>query len=233
MNEVSNPSVWVRCRTCARETDHAVCGQYSRTAIPEQDQHVAENGERLLFAWTTSQILECCRCGRPCFRQGWTSTPQLEGTWAWRIYADPEDRAPLLAVRCLPAKVGKLYRETWQAFQCGAFTLATVGMRAVIEAVCSERHCKGVDLQQKIRKLNGVLSAGDINLLQTHRALGNAAVHQMETPSSVELAAALDVLEHLLKTLYELPRRAADFKRLRMERLNGNSLQLREASTQD
>jgi hypothetical protein len=134
----------------------------------------------------------------------------------------------MLGVRCLPTKVGKLHRETWQAFRCGAFTLAAVGMRAVIEAVCSDRHCKGVDLQQKIRKLNGALSAGDINVLQTHRALGNAAVHQMETPSSAELTAALDVLEHLLKTLYEMPLRAADFKRLRTERLSGIPIPLRD-----
>ena len=129
-------------------------------------------------------------------------------------------------MRCLPAKVGKLYRETWQAFHCGAFTLATVGMRAVIEAVCTDRQCKGADLQQKIKKLNRDLSAGDINLLQVHRAMGNAAVHQMETPSSAELAAALDVLEHLLKTLYELPRRVEDLKRLRTERLSADSLHL-------
>jgi hypothetical protein len=136
----------------------------------------------------------------------------------------------LLAVRGLPTEVGKLYHETWQAYHCGAFTLATVGMRAVVEAVCNDRHCRGADLQHKIKSLNGALSDGDIDLLQTHRALGNAAVHQMETPSAAELDAALDVLEHLLKTLYELPLRAADLKRLRADRLRWNDLSLAEAS---
>ncbi len=106
------------------------------------------------------------------------------------------------------------------AFDCGAFTLAAVGMRAVVEAVCIDRNCKGTVLQQRISWLKGVLGADNIRNLQTHRALGNAAVHQMETPSSAELCAALDVLEHLLKTLYELPLRAEDFKRLRRERLS-------------
>ncbi len=224
-----NIQVCMRCRSCACDTKHAVRSEYTQTAIPEEDQFVEENGERLLFAWTKLQILECRSCGRPCFRQGWTYNPQLEGTWSWRIYIDPEGRLPLRVALCLPSKVGKLYRETWQAFHCGAFTLAAVGMRAVVEAVCIDRHCKGADLQQKIRKLIGVLSAGDIHHLQTHRALGNAAVHQMETPSSAELCAALDVLEHLLKTLYELPRRAEDFKRLRMERISGDSTSLLEA----
>jgi hypothetical protein len=37
-------------------------------------------------------------------------------------------------------------------------------------------------------------------VLQAHRAQGNEALHQMQTPSSADLTAALDVLEHLLKT---------------------------------
>lgn len=224
MNEAINNSIRVRCRTCARDTHHIVRSEYLRIASPEDYQSVAKNGQWRLYAWTMSQVLECSGCGRPRFRHGWTFTPQLKCTWVWRIYTNPEERWPLPTGHCLPTNVGKLYRETWQAFDCGAFTLATAGMRAVVEAVCSDRHCKGADLKQKIRKLNGVLSVGDVSLLQTHRLLGNEAIHSMQTPSMAELTAALDVLEHLLKTLYELPRRAEDLKRLRTERLSGHYL---------
>jgi hypothetical protein len=230
MNEAINNSIWFRCRTCASETGHTVRSEYLKIATPEEVQSVAKNGQWRLYAWTMSQVLECGDCGRPCFRHGWTFTPHLECTWVWRIYTNPEEQWSLPAMHGLPTNVSKLYRETWQAFDCGALTLATAGMRAVVEAVCSDRHCKGADLQQKIRKLNGVLSVGDVSLLQTHRMLGNEAIHQMQTPSAAELTAALDVLEHLLKTLYELPRRAEELKRLRTERLSGHSLSLLKAS---
>jgi hypothetical protein len=222
-----NTAIRIRCESCACDTRHSLYSEHIQVAIPEENEFAEQNGEQLLFIWTKLQILECRSCGRPNFRKGRTSTPQLEDTWAWRIYINPKGRLPLV-VRYLPPKVGKLYRETWQAFDCGAFTLAAVGMRAVVEAVCMDRNCKGADLQQKIRRLAGVLSDVDVHHLQTHRVLGNAAVHQMETPSSVELGAALDVLEHLLKTLYQLPRRAEDFKRLRMERLSSHAACLLE-----
>jgi uncharacterized protein DUF4145 len=218
--------VWVRCRTCARQTEHDVCVECSKTAIPEEGLLAEKNGKRLLFAWTRSQIIECRACGRPSFRQAWSATPQSEDSWAWRVYSNPEYRAPLRAVHGLPPKVDTMFRELVLAFNAGAFTLAAAGLRAAIEAVCCARHCHGADLQQRIRKLKGVLSDGDIKLLQTHRALGNAAIHQVETPSPDELAAAIDVLEHLLRTLYFLPLRADDFKRLRAERISGQSLSL-------
>jgi hypothetical protein len=224
----STTAIRIRCESCACDTTHSVYSEYIQVANPEENEFAEQNGEQLLFVWTKLQILECSSCGQPNFRKGRTSTPQLEGTWTWRIHINPKGRLPLLVARYLPPKVGKLYRETWQAFDCGAFTLAAVGMRAVVEAVCMDRNCKGADLQQKIRRLIGALSADDVHHLQTHRVLGNAAVHQMETPSSAELGAALDVLEHLLKTLYQLPRRAEDFRRLRMERLSSDAACLLE-----
>jgi hypothetical protein len=222
-------AVRIRCEKCARDTTHSVYSEYIQAAMPEEDEFSEQNSEQLLFVWTKLQILGCSTCGRPIFRQGRTSTPQLAGTWAWRIYFNPKAQSPSLTARHLPSKVGKLYCETWQAFDCGAYTLAAVGMRAVVEAVCIDRNCKGADLQQKISRLKGVLSAEQIRHLQTHRAIGNAAVHQMETPSFAELGAAIDVLEHLLKTLYELPQRAEEFKRLRRERLSSYADCLLEA----
>jgi hypothetical protein len=59
-----------------------------KPAIPDENQLVKENGERLLFAWTKSQIPECRGCRLFVFPRGWTSTAQLEGTWVWRIYSN-------------------------------------------------------------------------------------------------------------------------------------------------
>jgi hypothetical protein len=66
-----------------------------KPAIPEDGLLAENDGKGLLFAWTKSQIIECRACGRPSFRQAWTTTPQLEDSWAWSVYANPEYCSPL------------------------------------------------------------------------------------------------------------------------------------------
>jgi hypothetical protein len=231
MTQTIDSPVWASCPVCSQDTRHTVRSQFITTISPEVYSPGATSSEQLLFNWTALQILECRGCGQPSFRQGWSATPQLSESWGWRIVhaGTARIREPSGAGNCLPINVAKLQRETRLAFECGAHTLAAVGLRAAVEAVVSDRHCKGENLRKKISKLGGVLSAGDIHLLQTHRSLGNAAAHAMQTPSEDELAAALDVLDHLLKTLYELPRRAEDLKRLRAARLGGQSAGLPDA----
>ncbi len=43
-------AVWVRCRTCTRQTEHDVCVQCSKTAIPEEGLFAEKNGKGSLFA---------------------------------------------------------------------------------------------------------------------------------------------------------------------------------------
>jgi hypothetical protein len=185
------------------------------------------NGQQLLLAWTRAQILECQRCGQFSFRLGWSVTPEREHTWSWSTFINPEiDHG--VPVR-IPPKADKLYRETRKAFDAGAFTLAAVGIRAVIEAICKEHSCKGADLQQKIAKLKDFLAPCEVKLLQAQRAIGNEAVHHMETPSAEELAIAFTALDHLLKTLYEIPAHIEAMTRLREDRTAQSSIELKKA----
>jgi len=107
--------------------------------------------------------------------------------------------------------------------------LAAIGLRAAVEAVCIDHRCQGLDLKKRIAKLNGILHAGDIHLLPTHRAIGNEAAHQMQTPSGSELDTARQLFDNTLRALYEFPKRAAHLKRHRAARLGGNSAGLPEA----
>jgi hypothetical protein len=230
MEEVIDSSVWMYCPACSRETRHTVRNQLTTTVPAEKDPLEAGKGERLLFIWTTLQILQCGNCGTPRFRQGWNPTPHLPGTWVWGMHAAGQpEQEPAMAGNCLPLSITALCREARLAFRSGALNSATVAMRSVIEAVCIDRRCRGENLKKKIGKLSGVLSATEIHLLQMQRVLGNSAAHQMQTPTAAELAVALDVLEHLLKTLYDLPRHAEQLKRLRAERLGGHPVYLLKA----
>ena len=150
--------------------------------------------------------------------------------WVWNIYSSiVQETETEPAGDWLPPNVAKLQREIQLAVECGAHTLAAIGLRAAIEAVCIDRRCKGSDLQKRIARLNGILRADDVHLLQTQRALGNEAAHQMHTPSAAELDAARQLLDNTLRTLYEMPRRAEDFKRLRAARLADDAAKLQDA----
>ena len=216
----------LRCPACCECSTHLNRAEFKSCAGPALTRSQS-NGQHLLLAWTCAQTLECQQCGRLTLRLGWSSTPDREHTWSWSTLINPEIE-PGVPVR-VPQKVEKLYRETRKAFDVGALTLAAVGIRAIIEAICKDRSCKGADLQQKIARLRDHLAPCEVKLLQAQRALGNEAVHQMETPSAEEIATTFAALDHFLKTLYEIPAQIDAMKRLRADRMADDSVELKKA----
>ncbi len=65
----------------------------------------------------------------------------------------------------------------------------------------------------------GAIAPAQAEFLHLHRLLGNDAVHDMAVPTLEELRAAIDIVESLLKNLYELPEIAADLKAARDRRI--------------
>jgi hypothetical protein len=59
----------------------------------------------------------------------------------------------------------------------------------------------------------GMLTKTSATTLHEHRYLGNDAVHELARPSVEELKLAIDIIEHTLEQLYELPEKAEELKR--------------------
>jgi hypothetical protein len=99
-------------------------------------------------------------------------------------------------------------------------TLTAIGLRALVEAICIDQTCLGRNLQDKIDALvtTGALSKSQADFLHIHRFLGNEAAHEITPPPLDELAASLDILESLLKTIYELPVIAAQVRQSKSKR---------------
>ena len=55
-------------------------------------------------------------------------------------------------------------------------------------------------------------------MLHQHRYLGNEAVHELKAPSSDELRLAIEIIEHVVEQLYEIPQKAVALKRTIAER---------------
>lgn len=104
----------------------------------------------------------------------------------------------------LPVKLKKIYRETLQAFNEELYLLTAVGLRALIEGICSDKQIKGKNLEEKINRMNSLLPQNIVTNLHSFRFIGNDAVHELEPPDASDLRLAIGVSEDLLNFLYEL-----------------------------
>ena len=106
-----------------------------------------------------------------------------------------------------------------------AGTLAAAGLRAVVEATCIDQGCTTGDLKSKIDGLvtKGVFLKRDADYLHQHRFLGNEAVHELTAPPPDEFEIALQILEHLLTTIYVV--RGLDKKLRKLRKGRGAKVQ--------
>jgi hypothetical protein len=124
-------------------------------------------------------------------------------------------RAQLRQLYSVPSRVRSIYDETHKALLGEQPILAGVGLRSLIEAVCREKNAEGNNLQKRIDSLVelGILTRDGADILHALRHLGNAAAHEVEAYSETDLSTAFDVVEHLLQTVYIIPKKAAKLRK--------------------
>jgi Domain of unknown function (DUF4145) len=204
------------CGECRRETMHDVVHQIeTHEASPDGD----------IVVFKTHRIIRCRGCETLSFQELCESSDDIgdDGEPLTRVTLYPSrttGRQPIAGSAYFPRKVQRMYLETLQALNIKAPVLATVGMRALVEAICIDRGCTTGNLENKIRALvkQGVLAPKQADFLDLHRFLGNDAAHEMQPPPPSEVLSALDILENLLRTIYELPETAAELTASRDER---------------
>ena len=122
----------------------------------------------------------------------------------------------------LPLIVKREYHETIGAYNANLKLSCAAALRATIDAIYSDKQIKGgqvtKDGNAQIRstlegKINGLHEKGVITLEQTNflhetRFLGNDALHEYEVPTIDVLLAAIDIVEHMLISVYEIKERA-------------------------
>lgn len=115
----------------------------------------------------------------------------------------------------LPLKVKQIYEETQVALSVQTPVLAAIGLRALLETVCKEKEAEGGDLFKKIDSLvdKRILTPTGATVLHKIRTLGNAAAHEVKPHTEGQLSLAMDIVEHLLKDVYIIPKQAeSEFK---------------------
>lgn len=74
------------------------------------------------------------------------------------------------------------------------------------------------NLQGKINGLHqkGKLTKENAETLHEHRFIGNTSIHELNAPSNEELRLAIEIIENVFDSLYEMPNKANQLKYKRL-----------------
>ena len=224
----------VACNNCGIETNHKIM----KDLRVNEDQEIYSDGYHCATVSSVDdyQILKCNGCSAMSFRHcSWfsehtdfTSDGSTEALYPKRTKND----APLNDFKNIPAELEKIYKEMINCFNNECYILTAAGLRALVEGICSylkikegpvERDGKATTkstLEGKIGGLSerGVLTSQSAEILHEHRFIGNGALHELSQPSTDELMLAIEIIEHTIKSVFEMPQTHQDLKNKREKR---------------
>ena len=233
-NTTKNEEFKALCVKCDGRTKHRVLQSIDKMCSLEEDGDGIETVDHY-------QIIQCQGCETISFRHvNWFSEfvdSESDGL-SERLYPmRSETTLETKSFRNAPTEIRRIYRETIDCFNNDNMTLCAAGLRAIVEGICADQGVKDgpfeikkadgttikkrqTDLKGKISGLceKGILTAGNSKVLHEHRFLGNEAVHQLSQPSTEELRLAIEIVEHTLDSLYEIPEKAVELQRKRVKR---------------
>ena len=212
LNKTQGDENVLPCLKCTGRTAHKVL-----TSVDVR----GDDGDRdYSVSWSNDhQIVQCLGCKSVSFRiassnsEDYYQTDQegnLEYSVDEKLYPSRLEGLKGLGddTHYLPTNVRRIYDETLMALSNQAPVLAAIGLRALLETVCKEKNATGKDLLKKIDSLvsSGILTPASAAILHKIRALGNAAAHEVKPHSDKQLGLAMNIVEHLLKDVYILPK---------------------------
>jgi len=108
----------------------------------------------------------------------------------------------------LPGKIYDLYEEVKTLFRKDTNIMAGIGLRMLVEAICLQQKIIGKNLQEKIKKMHtdGLISTSELPILDKLRLIGNQSAHEIKAFPIDKLSYALDIINHVIKSIYILPK---------------------------
>ena len=212
-NENKGTSIKVDCAKCQRKSNQEIICDL----IEKGEEEYEDEEHSFSISWQDEyQIIKCKGCDSISFRHtNWFSEDYQDDGPTERLYPKiPKRGIKSKDLSNLPKNIRRLYRETIDSFNNESLTLTAAGLRALVEGICAElgvtKNGKSKtkdNLEGKIAGLSdkGFLTPGQADILHEHRFLGNVALHELTQPSSEELEIAIEIIEHTLKAVFEIP----------------------------
>ena len=230
-NGTKDKIVSIHCIECKRATRHRV------TVSLDKSGSETNKEEGWSVDWSDGyQVIECQGCETISFRhQSWFSEAQDfddDGTTE-RIYPlRNKDAVSARPYHNVASNLRRIYVELIDCFNNDSPTLCAAGLRAPVEGICAQQGIRDGPVEvpaigggtHTLRRDNlegrigglqekGFLTQSSAQTLHDHRYLGNSAVHELARPATDELKLAIEIVEHVLEQLYELPEKAAELHR--------------------
>jgi hypothetical protein len=192
------------CGECGRETTH-----YVRCKTKRGDE---EDG----FSWSqASYFLECGGCHATSVRKeywddnySYPDEPEVllfpaavarpKPPWLWQV--DPRFR--------------RLIEEVYAGLGAGTVALPVMGARAILDLVIRDKVGNRQKFSQGLDALTdkGLISKHDRGILDAAVEAGNAAAHRGFFPKAADAQQVLEIVEHLVSSLYVLKPAAKGLK---------------------
>jgi hypothetical protein len=108
----------------------------------------------------------------------------------------------------LPKSIGLLYDEVIGSFDSESPILSGIGLRALVESICIDQRIQGNNLKARIQGLHskGLISTTELPILDKLRLIGNISAHEIKSLPIAKLEIALGIINHVLMSIYILPK---------------------------
>lgn len=204
---MSNETLESYCRDCFKKTNHKILSDDTESHREEYQCDISY------------QVLKCLGCNTRSFRRVFYDLEAAYPTFAdsWEVPEDitlypkaVEGHKEIDSLWELPEIVKVIYSEVLMALREDAKVLAGLGLRAAVEAVCNDLRIQGRSLEVRINRLasSGYISRNDAERLHGIRFMGNDAAHDIKKPKDETLSVALQIVEHLMVSVYVLDKKA-------------------------
>ena len=208
----------VHCNMCNQITNHRVAYEYKKQDIMETETETGMKEQHLIGTYSY-QIVECLGCEAVSYltRDELRSVIEQDKSGNFKVASKktfekiyPERARNFITSKKIigvPVMIFKAYQEVVDCYNNELRILCAGGLRAIVEGICNNFGIKGKSLGDRINELSnsGLLSAKAAQALHIHKFVGNFALHRLDMPEKEELKAAIEIVEHTLIELFELP----------------------------
>lgn len=222
----------VFCNYCSQTTNHIIKSEH---IITEQCEYEIEPNTMTsqVIGIYKYQILECSGCESITFRRLdiFDNVTELDhkGNFisnqnrTFETYY-PERIKGFISknkIVGVPIIINKLFQEIIDCYNYDLKIMCSAGLRAIVESLCNHFNTTGNSLADRINKLKDInlLSQSTCTSLHSHRFIGNYALHRLEIPEKSELNDAIEIIEHTLKELFELPIKDSNLRKMITKRV--------------
>ena len=210
-NASKGKTIRTHCNECGKIINHQILMDYC-----EYGQDILDSDYDLIHGkidYTADfrhdyQIIKCSGCDTISYRNFYyfSEYQDLDNDGTWEEIFPASIKRKKEDYKYLAAKLLQIYNEVITAYNDGCFILCAAGIRAILEGICKDKGITKGKLDKKIKMMceKGFVSQQYENILHILRFLGNDVLHELQKPTQEEIEAALDIIEHVIESLYEI-----------------------------